>query len=178
VRRLEGCLADLPDHFRLLLELRTGVDAPRALSPTAVAEYLDIRVGEISRLEKQALRRLRLTARAHTCGRTTATLFGLLVPTSFGPAVGSNGNAAGGVEAVRYAKSLSREHSDLSARQASPSGPSLLETSMPTVAGNTLLLVVMVLGGVLLIGLVFVDELGFWAHLRWRFRWKRRPPWT
>jgi hypothetical protein len=164
-----------------VLELRTGVNAARALGPAAVAGYLDLRVGEIFRLEKQGLRRLRLMARSHTCGRTTATLSGLIVLTGFGGAVGNDGNAAGGVEAVRYAKSPAREHSDSPVKKASPSWPSELASNIPPVAGSAWLPVVMVLAGMLLIGLLFRfdDELGFWARqLRWRLRSMRRPPWT
>jgi hypothetical protein len=179
VQRLEGCLGNLPDQLRLALELSTGVDAPRALSPAAVAEYLHIRVGEISRLEKQALRRLRLTARTHTCGGATRTLSGLLVPSIFGPGVGKDGSAAGGVEALRYAKALSRERSGPRVKQASPGGNHFPGINIPPVADDAVLVIVILLAGSLLIGLVFADGLGLGPrHRQWRSRWMRRPPWT
>ena len=72
------------------------------------------------------------------------------MPSSFGPAVGKDENAAGAVEAVRYAESPSREHSDpkLKLKGASPSWPpGLLGTNMAPVAGNTWLVIVAALAG-------------------------------
>jgi hypothetical protein len=174
VQRLKACLGNLPDRLRLVLELATGINAPRALSSAELAHYLHVRVGRIPRLEKQALGRLRVTARTQTCGGATQTLPGLLAPSMFGPAVGNDGSAASGVEAVRYSKSP-REP----VKQASPRGNLLLGIDIAYPASGATLIVLLVLAGLLSIGLLFADQLGIGPrHQEWRSRWMRRPPWT
>jgi hypothetical protein len=167
VRRLGGCLGNLPDQLRVVLELATGVNAPRALSSAQVANYLHIRVGQVYPLEKRALRQLRLAARTHACNGTQRTTPGLLVLSGFGPALGG-GTATGGVEATRYTKGPSRHPAGSPLAWAYPSFDSLLGIDSPPVAGDTWLIILLVLGGGLLIGILFADQ-------ERRSRWLHRP---
>ena len=176
VRRLEGCLGTLPDRLRLVLELSTGVDATSALSPASVAALLHIRVGQIPRLEKQALQRLRRAARAGACGGGRRTPSGLPVLSDFGPPLG-NSVATGGVEGVRYAKSPSPAPRGLGEKQSSPSIDTLLGINAPPAASEAWLVILVVLPGLLLVAFLFADKLGFGPrHWTWRPPWTRRPP--
>jgi hypothetical protein len=105
VRRLQGCLRYLPVNLRRVLEVVAWANAPIALSPEAVAAQLHVPVSRVSRLERLALRRLRLTARTHTCGAATPAPGDSLAFGAFAALVGEEGGPAGGVEAARYAKS-------------------------------------------------------------------------
>jgi sigma-70-like protein len=165
VRRLARCLADLPDHLRLVLELRTGIDVPRPLGLAAIAERLHLSVGEIPAVEKQALRRLRLTAGTHSCGRATQAMPDALVPSGVGSAPG--GTAGGEVEAVRYAKSPSQAPAGVrGAAQADP----LLGVSVSSTAGYVILVIAIVMG-VLVSGALFADQVGSGPrHRDWRGR--------
>jgi hypothetical protein len=178
VERLQGCLGNLPSQLRLVLELRAGVNAPRALGRAAVAKDLRVSVREVPQLEKRALRRLRLTARSHSCARDTRAPSALLVFTDFGPALGGDGGAAGGVDAVGYTKSPSRERSAPTVKRASPSGDPLLGIKLPAAAGGAIPVIFIVLAGLLLLGFVYAaDELGLGPrHAEWRDRWMHLPP--
>ncbi len=176
VRRLEGCLGNLPDRLRLVLELSTGIDTTRALSPASVAAFLHVRVGQIPRLERQALQRLRLAARADACGGARDVPSGLPVLGGFGPPLGS-GVATGGVEGVRYAKSPSPAPSGLGEKRSSPGIDTLLGINAPPAASEAWLVILVVLPGVLLVAFLFADQLGLGPrHWRWRLPWTRRPP--
>lgn len=176
VRRLEGCLSILPDHLRLLLELSTGIDTTRALSPASVAALLHIRVGQISRLERQALQRLRRAARADACGGGRGTPSGLPVLSGFAPPLGGS-LATAGVEGVHYAKSPSRAPRGLGEKQSSPSTDTLLGINAPPAASEAWLVILVVLPGLLLVAFLFADQLGFGPrHWKWWPPWTRRPP--
>jgi hypothetical protein len=176
VRRLQGCLRYLPDDLRRVLELMAGVNAPAALSPQAVALQLHVSTLRVSRLERRALRRLRATARTHTCGAVAA---GAEDPFAFGGLavlVGEEGGPAGGVESAHYAASAS---SDLSANVPSHGGDSLFGINNPSLEGGGLLLILALLGGALLIGLRLADGLRLWpTHHELRSRWISRHPWN
>jgi hypothetical protein len=176
VRRLEGCLGNLPDRLRLVLELSTGIDATRVLSPAAIAAFLHIRVGQIPRLERQALQRLRRAARTDACVGARHMPSGLPVLSGFGPPLG-NGVATGGVEGVRYAKSPSRAPRGLGEKRSSPGIDTLLGINAPPAASEAWLVILVVLPGVLLVAFLFADQLGLGPrHWRWRLPWTRRPP--
>jgi hypothetical protein len=176
VRRLEGCLKYLPDNLRRVLELITGLNAPIALSPEAVAEQLHVTMRGVSRLERRALRRLRLTARTHTCGAATSRPTDPLALSGLVVLVGEESGPAGGVEAARYATS---ESGGLPANAPSHGGDSLLGINNPPLEGAGLLLILALVGGVLFIGLLFADDLWPWAiHHEWRSRWIHHHPWN
>jgi hypothetical protein len=176
VRRLEGCLRYLPDNLRRVLELVTGVNAPIALSPEAVAEQLHVTMRRVSRLERLALRRLRLTALTHTCDVATPGSRDSLALSGLAVLVGEEGGPAGGIEAARYATSPS---GDLEANAPSQGGHSLLGINNPSLEGGGMLLILALLAGVLLIGLLFADGLWPWPiHHEWRSRWIHRHPWN
>jgi hypothetical protein len=174
VRRLDGCLGQLPDRVRLVLELRAGIDSSRALSRRAVAAYLNLRVGQVTRMERRGLRELRRAARSPGCTAEASRLPGLFTLTSFSPAAYTADSALGGVKAVRYGKSPSREH-----RGASRHGGAL-GLGLPAMTARGAILAIMVaLAGALAVALLFADGLGLGPrHRRWRRRWMRRPPWT
>jgi hypothetical protein len=172
VRRLEGCLRYLPVNLRRVLELLAGVGVPRALGPEAVAEQLNISLAKVSRLQRLALRRLRMTARSNTCGVATQAATD---PFAYGLAalVGEEGGPAGGVEAARYATSPS------AVNKSSQGGHSLLGISNPALEGGAMLLIIACLGGLLLGGLLFADDLWPWPiHREWRSRWIHHHPWN
>lgn len=176
LRRLEGCLGTLPDRLRLVLELSTGIDTTRALSPASVAALLHIRVGQIPRLERQALQRLRRAARADACGGRRRTPSGLPVLSGFGAPLGS-GVAIGGVEGIHYAKSPSRAPRGLGEKQSSPGNDTLLGINAPPAASEAWLVILVVLPGLLLVAFLFADQLGFGPrHWKWWPPWTRRPP--
>jgi hypothetical protein len=179
VQRLAGCLSSLPERLRLVLELRAGIATGRPLSVAVVSHQLHLTVKQVRRLQKRGLRLLILTARTHTCGGATPT------PVAFnflgGPLLGSESQpplAAGGVEAARYSKPPAQEPSSVGGTQApAAGGPNALGLSRTAGAGGTLLAVGIVLSGMLLIALLFAEELGIGPHLRrLRARWLRRPP--
>jgi Sigma-70, region 4 len=175
VRRLQGCLGNLPTRLRLVLELRTGVGAPHALDPAAVAKRLGIPVRQVSRLERQALGALRRTALTHSCEPPVSQAPSSLLTFGFGIAVVGGGRAAGGVEAARYAQSPALESAGSSAKPASPSDLSLGVSISPT-HGASVPAVASVLAGALLVALLCADQLGFGPrHAGWRRRWMHLP---
>jgi hypothetical protein len=174
VKGLQGCLTSLPDRLRLVLQLRTGIGVGRPYSRVAVAGYLRMKPKQVSRLERKALRLLRRTAHTQSCVGTPPSLAALLAPGAGGPAAGTPA-AAGAVKAARYAKAPAL--SGLQVKPSSPSGESALGLSPSPAARNVLLAVGLVLSGMLLIGVLFAEELGLGPHFRrWRHRWIRRPP--
>jgi hypothetical protein len=173
VRRLEGCLRYLPENLRRVLELIAGVNAPIALSPEAVSEQLHLTMRRVSRLERLALQRLRLTARTHTCAVATPGSTDPLGFSGLAILVGEEGGPAGGVKAARYATSAA---SRPEAATPSQGGDSLLGIGHPSLERVALLLL---LAGALLIGLLFAD--GSWPsalHYEWRSRRIHRHPWN
>jgi hypothetical protein len=173
---MQGCLGSLADRPRLVLQLRTGIGVPHAFSRAAVARYLRSTPTEISRLERSALRRLRLTAHTQSCTGAAPSLANLLLPgVGAGPGPGAAA-ASGAVKAARYAKSP-LQLSGLRSKPSSSGGESALGLSVSPAARNVLLAVVLSLSGMLLIGVLFAEELGLGPQFRrWRHRWLRRPP--
>jgi hypothetical protein len=166
VQRLQGCLGSLPERLRRVLELRTGVDAPYALSRAAVARDLHLTLRELPRLEQRALRRLRRASQTDGCHAAHATAAVALISGAAGRGVGAGAGAGeagaprGGVGAFHAAKSPSGTGSD----------PSVLGIT-PPVAGSPLLTILVILAGILLIGLAVADGLGLGP----RHRGPRRP---
>jgi hypothetical protein len=177
VRRLEGCLGYLPDNLRRVLELLAGVNAPIALSPDAVAAQLHVTVRRLSRWGRLALRRLRLTARTHTCGVATQGPTNPFASSGLAVLLGEGGGPAGGIGAVRYAMSASAAPVGLPANARSQGGDPLLGINTGSPGGTMLLLILGLLGGVLSIGLLLADLSRWQIHHEWRSRWNRRHPW-
>jgi Sigma-70, region 4 len=175
VLRLEGCLRYLPPNLRRVLELITGVDVPIALSAKAVAEQLNVSLAKVSRLERLALRRLRMTARTYACGAATQASTDPFVFGGLAALVGEEGGPAGGVEAARNATSPYSQAAD--AQGSSPGGHTLLGINNPALEGGAMLLIVGILAGLLLTGLALTDERLPWPIYReWRSRWIHSHP--
>jgi hypothetical protein len=174
---LRACLGDLPRRLRLVLELRTGIGVSRALSLEATARYLHVKVSAVSRLEKRALRVLLRTARTHACGAALRDSAGLLILGGAVPAAGNGGTAIGDVKAARYAKAALTTSPGAGPKQASSGGGNALGISRPPTAGDTLAAVAVVLAGMLLIAVLFAEELGLGPrYRRWQSRLLRRRP--
>jgi Sigma-70, region 4 len=173
---LGACLGDLPRRLRLVLELRTGINVTRALSPEATARYLHVKLSSVSRLEKRALKVLRRTARTHACGAAIRDSGGLLILAGGAvPAGGAGGTAAGGVKAARYTKGALTASPGTGPKQASTGGGNALGISRPPAAGDALLAIGVVLAGGLLIAVLFAEELGLGPrYRRWQSRLLRR----
>jgi hypothetical protein len=174
---LRACLGDLPRRLRLVLELRTGINMSRALSPGATARYLHVKVRDIATLEKRALRVLRRTARTHACGAALRDSAGLLILGGGAvPAAGNGVTAIGGVKAARYAKTALPTSPGAGPKQASTGGDAL-GISRPPNPGDTLVAVAVVLAGMLLIAVLFAEELGLGPrYRRWQSRLLHRRP--
>jgi hypothetical protein len=161
-----------------VLELRTGVGAPRALAPAAVAKYLKLGSGQIAPLTQQAVRRLRLAARTHACSAPAQGPSDLTIVGASWPSEGTSGGARGGVEATRYAKSPPAERSGGAQSGGAQSDALLGIHAPPPIARGSLLWIMVALAGVISIGLVLADGLGVGPrHRDPRSPWVRRPPW-
>jgi hypothetical protein len=87
--------------------------------------------------------------------------------------VRKDSSAASQVAPARFAERLSPPA--LGMKQDSP-GTGLLPGIISPAASETLLVIFLVLAGMLVVGLGFVDELTFWAHHgQWRSLRTRRP---
>ena|GEM_PF-3939475 len=179
VRRLQGCLSDLPDRLRQVLELRAGLNVPHALSPMAVAAHLHIKARQIPRLERRALRRLDQTARAHACHAANQPASGVLLLSDGSRFAGHPGaRAQGGVEAVRYTKSPTGQEARQSAGSSDSPVGNVSGTGISPRPSNSMLAILVVLAAALMIGVIFADGLGVGPrHRKWRRRWIRRLPW-
>jgi hypothetical protein len=166
----------------MVLVLRTGVGLTRTYSPAAVAALLHIGTREVTGLERQALRQLRLSARTHACGAAAQTsaasgVFGALRPPAGeaglgggeGEAVGGKGDARGEVKALRYPTHSSGERSGPAGKHGYPDGDALLGVDMPPGSADTWLMAVMIVAGALLAAFLFADD-------RRRSRWLPRRP--
>ena len=174
VARLQGCLSALPPRSRLALRLRTGLGLPRPLEPPAAAARLHLGTARFARLERRALRELRLTARTHSCARASTAVAGLLVfIAQFGDA---QAGPRGGVEAVRYAAEPSPPRAVLPPPPSSRVGP--LGADVSPLAGGVMLALLLLLGSSLVVGLVLADNAGLGPrHAAWRRRIINRIPW-
>jgi hypothetical protein len=178
VQRLAGCLSDLPERLRLVLELSAGTGAGRPLTLAGVSRRLNVTVAQARQLQRRALRRLILTARTHACASASGTATGQIADlaaavmsadlTPFG--------AAGGVLAARYSKSPGQELDGLAASQTPPDSASGLGLIRPPGGNGTLNGVAIALAGMLLLGVLFAKELAIGPRVRHvRARWLRRP---
>jgi hypothetical protein len=165
---LAGCLATLPRRERLLLELLSGVDTPRALTLEQVAAKLHVRSTKVPRLERTELARLRSLARTTGCARTTQSVPTMELASYTVAAVpGSVEAASGGVKAARYAKAPS-------GGSASAKGGSghLGLAAIPASHTDALVLLVATFAAALAILALSIDAVGAGPrNRRWRARW-------
>jgi hypothetical protein len=172
VLSLRGCLANLPDRLRLVLELRTGVNVANALGPKAVAAYVHVPVKEIAPLEMSGLRQLRGTAATNGCGETAYVQPILLLTSELGETTSGGPQASGGVDGARYSKSPSQFGQSAPA----PQSGSPLGLALPAGPASRLLWIMTALAGSLLLALLFADGLGTGPrHQHWRSRWLGPP---
>ena len=170
---LQGCLSSLPDQTRLALQLGSGVGVPQALPPAAIAQALHVEVGRVAVLQREGLRQLRLTA--HTSGCVSAA------PTSFVPEpfaglapVFSSWAAGSGVAATREAEESAARRAR---RSGGAGGGDLLGLPVPPEAGEALQVALIALAGMLLLGVLFANELQLGARARqWLWRRRHGPP--
>jgi hypothetical protein len=178
VRRLAGCLSDLPERLRLVLELRAGIGAGGPLTLVGVARRLNVTVAQARRLQTRALRRLMVTARTHACASASATATGQIADLAAGvmSADLTPFGAAGGVLAARYSKSPAQEADGGVATQTPADSASGLGLIRPPGGNGTLNAVAIALAGMLLLGVLFAKELAIGPRVRHvRARWLRRP---
>jgi hypothetical protein len=162
----------------MVLVLRTGVGLTRTYSAAAVAALLHIGTRDVTRLERRALRQLRLSARTHACGAAAQTLgasgvFGALrAPAGEAGLAGGDGEggARGEVKDLRHATHSSRERSGPAGKRGYPDGDAVLGVDMPPGSADTWLMAVMIVVGVLLAAFLFAGD-------RLRSRWLPRRPW-
>jgi hypothetical protein len=177
VRLLAGCLSNLPERLRLVLEMRAGILTGRPLTLVAVSHRLHVSVRQARRMQRRALKTLLRTARSQGCGTATgtATRFIAGLGTAALTAAAQPFGAAGGVLAARYSKPASQGAPE--ARQGGVGGQNALGLSHPGGPGDALTAIGLVLAGTLLIAILFAEELGLEPHFRrLRARWLRRPP--
>jgi hypothetical protein len=169
VRRLEGCLGYLPADVRQVLELRAGIHARPVLTAGAVAKQLHVTLRRVYRLERLGLRRLVRTARRHACAVAQPTPSEAILTGAVGPLPGGEPPAAGEVKGARYVKSPSPE----------AAGSATSGISEPPAAGIALLVFFAAVGGVLLVGLLFLDGVTAWpAEGDRRSSWMHHHPWN
>jgi hypothetical protein len=164
VARYLGCLGNLPDPQRELLELRTGLGVPQPLGPAAAAARMHLGLARFKARERQALHELRGAASTHACTQVAgvAAHMASLIAAALGGA-GHGGTPTGGVEAARYAADPSRP-----AGESSTLG-SLLGTNIPPVASDAALVLLLALGMGLAVLLLMGDAIGLGPrHQHWR----------
>ena len=174
VARFRGCLSDLPGTQRELLELRTGLGTPRALSPRAVASRLHVGPARFARLERQAVRELSDAASTHACGRMSEVVARVasFIGAGFG---GAQPTATGGVKAVSYsaappAKGVGTRSSTMLGR--------LLGADIPAVASDLILVLLLTMGAGAIVLAVMADAVGQGPrHEQWRQRVIGRVRW-
>jgi hypothetical protein len=174
VRRLEGCLVYLPADVRQVLELRAGLHARPMLTAGAVAKQLHVTLRRVHRMERLGLRRLVGSARTHTCAAVAASASEPVLTSTLGPIMGGEPPPAGEVKGVRYSKSPSPE-----APGPQPTAPSTSGIIEPPAAGIALLVFFAAVGGVLLVGLLFLDGITAWpSRGDRRSSWMHHHPWN
>jgi hypothetical protein len=94
VQRLSGCLDELSDTQRRVLELRAGVGEASPRTRRGVARALDLRVQRVHRIERRGLRRARELDRADACGGVSASGGGPVIAT--GSLAGTTSGGGGG----------------------------------------------------------------------------------
>jgi hypothetical protein len=101
VAQLRGCLGNLPERQRRLLELRTGLGS-KPLGPQAVAARLHVGFRRFAELEKRAVRELRASASKHGCDQNAGKVVGgvmSFIASAFGA---GPGEMHGGLQPVSY----------------------------------------------------------------------------
>lgn len=169
VARLSGCLVDLPNGQRELLELRTGAGGQSALSPRAAAAQLHVAPARFAALEKQAVEELGAAARTVGCARASEAI--AAVAAYLGASFGEPHGAAptGGVEAVRYEAHPGSASSH--GPTLTPRGHGFLGTDVSPVAGGLLLLLILLLVAGVTLSAVLADAAGQGPrHEVWRQR--------
>jgi hypothetical protein len=91
---LSGCLDELSDTQRRVLELRAGVGEASPRTRRGVARALDLRVQRVERIERRGLRRARELDRADACGGVSASAGGPVIAT--GSLAGTTGGGGDG----------------------------------------------------------------------------------
>ena len=176
---LQGCLSSLPDQLRLALQLGSGVGAPQALLPAAIARALRVDVRRVAVLQREGLRQLRLTAHARGCAAPTAfaaELFGGLTP-AFSSEEDTSWAAGSGVAATREAKAPTPQRGHRGGGHSAAGGNDLLGLPVPPEAGEAMQVVLIALAGMLLLGLLFANELQLGVRARqWLWRRRHGPP--
>ncbi|MEA2209652.1 MAG: hypothetical protein QOF54_2129 [Solirubrobacteraceae bacterium] len=167
VARLQGCLSELPEGQRELLELRAGKGSSRPLSPRATAAALHVGVARLARLEAKAVGELRDAARTHACGRLASIVAGVAsyLAAAFGEPLGPAGAASGGVEAARY-----EVPAGLGASRQ-PGDRGLLGSDFSPVPGGAISLLLLLLIAGLALAALIADASGQGPrHEQWRRR--------
>jgi hypothetical protein len=165
VARLQGCLSALPTIQRELLELRTGLGIPRALSPRAAAWRLHLGSKRFARLERQAVRELSDAASTHGCSQMseTVTSIAAFIGAGFG---NGPGGATGGVKAVSYSAPATKP-----AGSRSSTIGSILGADIPPVASDVIMLLLLLMAAGLAVSVVLADAAGQGPrHEQWRQR--------
>jgi hypothetical protein len=178
IQRLAGCLSGLPDRLRLLLEMRGGIGMSRPLSLADTSRQLHVSLRQARRMQKRALRLLMRTARSRGCGAPAGiAAIGIanLGDAALAAAAQPFG-ALGGVLAAHYSQQPSGIAPTPGATQRGIGAPNALGVSPTSGSGGGPLLVVgIVLAGMVLIAILFAEELGLGPHFRRaRVRWLRR----
>jgi hypothetical protein len=179
VERLAGCLTNLPERLRLVLEMRAGFGTGRPLSLAAVSRELHVTLRQARRMQKRALRMLMRTARSQGCGSASGSATRYIAALGAAALAGTAqpfGGAAGGVLAAHYSKSPAGGNGP-EATQAAVGGTNGLGLSRTAGGNSALLAVAIVVTGMVLIAILFAEELGLGPPFRrLRARWLRRPP--
>jgi hypothetical protein len=100
VSRLRTCIDDLRFGQRRVLVLRAGIGAADPRTRRGVARVLDLRVRQVLRIERRALRNARRLARTDGCGSAAAGVPPIMrqpeIPTDTGPVLSAAPGPSGG----------------------------------------------------------------------------------
>jgi hypothetical protein len=174
-------LSSLSDQLRLALQLGSGVGVAQALPPAAIAQTLRVDVARVAVLQHEGLRQLRLTAHARGCVGAAVTSFaadpfGALAP-AFTSEQHASGEAGSGVAATREAKAPASQRARRGGAHPAGGGNDLLGLPVPPEAGQAMQVALIALAGMLLLALLFANELQLGARARqWLWRRRHGPP--
>jgi hypothetical protein len=179
---LRGCLGALPERLRLALELGSGVGAGRAFAPADVAQLLHVEVARVEPLQREGLSRLRARARASGCSAQAASLADALGGFAFALADGVAASwvtpraAEGEVAGAQVAKAPASAHRGRRGDRAGSGGQDLLGLELPPESGQALEVALIAVAAMLLLGLLFANELELGSRWRgWLWRLRHRP---
>jgi hypothetical protein len=166
---LRGCLSFLPHQLRAVLELRTGVGQTQAMDAGSVASHLGISRQRVLMLEPVALKRLRSAGTQHSCAVPGTELAEQALASYLSISPGS-GTGAGGVDGALYFKAPSGSGPSVPVATGTADETGALHAVRP---GSPLFwTILLALAGLLLIGFLFVDNLGIGRRHRPR-GWRR-----